>query len=250
LAAAPGPAADLRIDGLTVRYGQISALDNVAISVPAKTVVGVIGPNGAGKSTLVDAVCGFVGDVEGQISLGGQRIDQLPATKRARAGLRRTFQQGRAVADLTVGNFVRLYSRGQLSDAELQSTLGYFGLPPADQPISFVDVGTRRVLEVAACVAARPSVVFLDEPAAGLGSEETDALAQQLRGIPEFFGCSVVLIEHDVDMVANVCREITVLDFGRVIASGTPDEVLADQAVRTAYLGIDSDEGADGGLPV
>jgi branched-chain amino acid transport system permease protein len=250
LAATPSSAATLDIDGLTVRYGKIMALDSVSVSVPAATVVGVIGPNGAGKSTLVDAVCGFIDEFDGEISLDGRRIDQLSATKRARAGIRRTFQQGRAVAELTVGDFVRLYSSGQLSDGELDSTLGYFGLPPADQPISFVDVGTRRVLEVAACVAARPSVVFLDEPAAGLGAEETDALAEQIRGIPEFFGCSAVLIEHDVDMVANVCSEITVLDFGRVIASGTPEEVLADDTVQAAYLGVDVADGAAGDVSV
>jgi branched-chain amino acid transport system permease protein len=93
-------------------------------------------------------------------------------------------------------------------------------------------------------------VVFLDEPAAGLGAEETDALAEQIRGIPEFFGCSAVLIEHDVDMVANVCSEITVLDFGRVIASGTPEEVLADDTVQAAYLGVDVADGAAGDVSV
>jgi ABC-type branched-subunit amino acid transport system ATPase component len=98
-------------------------------------------------------------------------------------------------------------------------------------------------------VAARTAVVSLDEPAAGLGSEETDALAEQIRGIPAFFGCSVVLIEHDVDMVASVCSEISVLDFGSIIAHGGPDDVLADPAVRAAYLGVETGEDAAGDVP-
>ena len=127
----------------------------------------------------------------------------------------------------------------------MQEILGFFGLPPADQPIGFVDVGTRRVLEVAACVAARPVVAFLDEPAAGLGQEETDALAEHIREIPARFGCAVVLIEHDVDLVAAVSSHITVLEFGRVIAGGPPHEVLTNDAVKAAYLGIEPDDDLD-----
>ncbi len=228
----------LSLRELKVVYGSLTALDAVSIDVPERSVVGIIGPNGAGKSTFIDAVCGFIDNYSGSVLLQDKSIDQLNATKRARAGIRRTFQQGRAIAELSVGDYIRLYSPTSISTDEMQDILGFFGLPPADEPIQFVDVGTRRVLEVAACVAARPLVAFLDEPAAGLGSEETDALARQIREIPARFGCSIVLIEHDVELVASVCSHITVLDFGRIIASGPPDDVLSTEAVRAAYLGL------------
>jgi branched-chain amino acid transport system permease protein len=173
----------------------------------------------------------------GEVLLNGTSIDKLSAHRRARNGLRRTFQQGRAIPDLTVAQYVNLYSPKALDDVHMDELLGFFGLPPADQPIVFIDVGTRRVLEVAAAVASRPVVAFLDEPAAGLGSEQAAALGQRIREIPERFGCSVVLIEHNVELVANACSSITVLDFGIVIAEGTPDEVLHDPRVSSAYLG-------------
>jgi branched-chain amino acid transport system permease protein len=226
----------LEVDGVTVRFGALAALDSVDFAVPAGQVVGVIGPNGAGKSTLIDAVCGFVA-YDGSITLSGESIDGRTATARARAGVRRTFQQGRAIAELTVGEFVSLYCSSPPSSDELDELLGFFGLPPADQPIVFVDVGTRRILEVASAVAPRPVVAFLDEPTAGLGAEEAAALGARIKEIPARFGCSVVLIEHNVELVANICSHITVLDFGVVLARGTPAEVLADSRVGAAYLG-------------
>ena len=159
----------LGLHDLTVTYGSLKALDTVDLVVPDNSVVGIIGPNGAGKSTLIDAVCGFLDHYEGSVSLDGAIIDNRSATHRARAGVRRTFQQGRAIAELTTGDYIRLFSPNPIDDETLDETLGFFDLPPADEPIEFVDVGTRRVLEVAACVAARPLVAFLDEPAAGLG---------------------------------------------------------------------------------
>ena len=234
--ASSGDGPVLEIKGLTVRFGALAALDNVDFAVPAGAAVGVIGPNGAGKSTLIDAACGFV-SYDGSIFLRGDRIDRKTATARARAGLRRTFQQGRAISELTVGDFLNLYCSSRLTTAELDELIGFFGLPPADQPIVFIDVGTRRILEVAAAVASRPVVAFLDEPTAGLGAEEAAALGEHIREIPARFGCSVVLIEHNVEVVANVCSHITVFDFGVVLARGTPEQVLADSRVAAAYLG-------------
>lgn len=232
----------LQLKNLTVTYGALKALDSVDLVVPPNAVVGVIGPNGAGKSTLVDAVCGFVDRYSGTVLLSGRPIDGLSAAKRAQAGLRRTFQQGRTIAELTVADFVNLYSPNALDPTRMEELLGFFELPPADQPIVFIDVGTRRVLEVAAAVAARPVVAFLDEPAAGLGAEQAAALGNRIRDIPGRFGCSVVLIEHNVELVANACSHITVLDFGIVLAEGTPREVLANPRVAAAYLGEDIEE--------
>ena len=227
----------LDIKGLTVRYGALTALNNVDLSVPPRSVIGVIGPNGAGKSTLVDTVCGFVASYGGEISLNGTRLDAWSASMRARNGLRRTFQQGRAIPELTVGQYINLYSPKPIDAARMQEVLGFFELPPADQPIVFIDVGTRRILEVAAAVASRPVVAFLDEPAAGLGAEQAAALGERIKQIPARFESSVVLIEHNVELVANACSHITVLDFGLVIAKGTPSEVLNDPRVAAAYLG-------------
>ena len=225
-APAPPPAAEpageggapvLDIHDLTVRYGALTALDHVSLSVPAGAVVGVIGPNGAGKSTLIDAVTGYVANYSGSVTLEGTSVDHYSATKRARNGLRRTFQQGRAISELNVGDYINLYAHGHIDAATMNEVIGFFGLPPADQPIVFVDVGTRRVLEVAATVASRPVVAFLDEPAAGLGSDEAVTLARHIKEIPSRFGCSVVLIEHNIELVAEVCSHITVLDFGLVM---------------------------------
>ena len=234
------PASVLEVRGLTVRYGALTALSQVDVLVPESAVVGVIGPNGAGKSTLIDAVTGFVHHYGGTVLLRDRPIDALGATARARAGARRTFQQGRAIPELTVGQYVQLCTPHPLAAEEMRNLLGFFGLPPHDQPISFVDVGTRRVIEVAACVASRPAVAFLDEPAAGLGEQQSHDLAEQIREIPARFGTSVVLIEHDVALVAAVCSRITVLDFGLVIADGSPTEVLNDPRVASAYLGDDT----------
>jgi branched-chain amino acid transport system permease protein len=242
----------LQIRGLGVRYGALAALADVDLDVPSRTVVGVIGPNGAGKSTLIDAVTGFIAGYAGSITLDGQPIDDLSATGRAQAGLRRTFQQGRAIPELTVGQFITLATPKPLTAIELDELLGFFGLPPADEPISFIDVGTRRVLEVAACIASRPKVAFLDEPAAGLGHEQSVVLGRRIKEIPARFGCSVVLIEHDVALVAQASSTITVLDFGGVLASGTPEEVLANPLVTAAYLGDEVfttiDAGTTGGV--
>jgi branched-chain amino acid transport system permease protein len=231
----------LEVRGLEVRFGALAALSEVDLVVPPRAVVGLIGPNGAGKSTLVDAVGGFLRDYRGQVLLEGRPVDGLGATARAKAGLRRTFQQGRAIPELTVGEFVNVYVPRPLPPAELDELLGFFGLPPADEPIEFVDVGTRRVLEVAACVASRPRVALLDEPAAGLGESQSADLAERIRELPERYGCSVVLIEHDVELVARVCSRVTVLDFGIVLASGPPAQVLTDRNVASAYLGADVD---------
>jgi branched-chain amino acid transport system permease protein len=245
---ASGPSV-LQIRGLGVRYGALAALADVDLDVPSRTVVGVIGPNGAGKSTLIDAVTGFIAGYAGTITLDGQPIDHLSATGRAQAGVRRTFQQGRAIPELTVRQFITLATPKPLDATELDELLGFFGLPPADEPISFIDVGTRRILEVAACVASRPKVAFLDEPAAGLGHEQSVVFGQRIKEIPARFGCSVVLIEHDVALVVQASSSITVLDFGGVLASGTPDEVLANPLVTAAYLGDEVFTTTDAGMP-
>ncbi|MBN9078323.1 MAG: branched-chain amino acid ABC transporter ATP-binding protein [Rhizobiales bacterium 65-79] len=233
--AAPRPV--LSIENLTVRYGSVVALDRVNLAVPVGTVAGLIGPNGAGKSTFIDAVTGFLPSYEGSVRLGGEALDRLPAHLRARAGVRRTWQTNRIAPELTVGGYLALAAKG-LPETETRKLLAWLDCPDPETPVAKVDAGTRRLLDVAGVVAARPAIVLLDEPAAGQSHEETLRLGRRIAEIPELFGTAVLLVEHDMDLVRSVCAEVTVLDFGQVIASGPPARVLTDGTVKKAYLGI------------
>ncbi|MFC6354718.1 branched-chain amino acid ABC transporter ATP-binding protein/permease [Luethyella okanaganae] len=227
----------LVVKDLWVTFGRVKALSSVSLTVPENTIMGLIGPNGAGKSTLVDAISGFLPQHEGSVSLGGKTLDALSPTKRARLGLRRTFQQDRVPPSLTVEAYVRFVARRRLTATRISETLDFFGCPPARTRLASVDVGTRRLIEVAANVLARPRLLLLDEPAAGLSHEEHVDLGRRLMQVPARFGISVVLIEHDLDLVRSVCSTLTVLDFGRVLASGPQADILADPAVIKAYMG-------------
>jgi branched-chain amino acid transport system permease protein len=233
------PALELRALGHS--YGNVKVLQQVNLEVPERSVAALIGPNGAGKTTLIDCVSGFIRDYEGSVMLAGERIDSWSARKRARAGLRRSFQQDRAIPDLTVDQYVRMglsfEQRRELSAAELDELLAYFGCPSSRRLIAEVEVGARRLLEAVAAVAARPRVALLDEPAAGLSGAESAQLARQIAGIPGQFGSSVIVVEHDMDLVAEAASQVVVLDFGKVIARGAPREVMRDSTVVSAYLG-------------
>ncbi|WP_136616331.1 MULTISPECIES: ABC transporter permease subunit [Mesorhizobium] len=235
---AAGPA--LSVEKLTVRYGSVVALDGVNLTVTAGTVAGLIGPNGAGKSTFIDAVAGFLSSYEGSIKLGGKPLEGMPAHLRAREGVRRTWQTNRIAPELTVGGYLALAAKG-LSASETRAILGWLDCPDPNTLVVSVDAGTRRLLDVAGVVAARPAVLLLDEPAAGQSHEETLRLGQRIAEIPKLFGSAVLLVEHDMDLVRAVCSEVTVLDFGRVIASGPPAKVLDLGPVKKAYLGIEEE---------
>ncbi|MFJ4016019.1 MULTISPECIES: ABC transporter permease subunit [Microbacterium] len=227
----------LTVDGLTVQFGALTALDDVSFQVPAASIMGLIGPNGAGKSTFVDAISGFLPKHGGRVLLGDRDLAGLSPTRRARLGLRRTFQQDRVPPSLTVGAYVRFVARRRLAASDIDEVLEFFGCPPAGARLSSVDVGTRRLVEVAANVASRPRLLILDEPAAGLSHDEHLALAARLRELPARFGVALIIIEHDLDLVRSVCPTLTVLDFGRVLASGPQAEVLANPEVVKAYMG-------------
>lgn len=227
----------LTVEGLTVQFGALKALDDVSFQVPPASIMGLIGPNGAGKSTFVDAISGFLPKHGGRVLLGERDLAGLSPTRRARLGLRRTFQQDRVPPSLTVGAYVRFVARRRLAAADIDEVLEFFGCPPARARLSSVDVGTRRLVEVAANVVSRPRLLILDEPAAGLSHEEHLALAARLRELPARYGVALIIIEHDLDLVRSVCPTLTVLDFGRVLASGPQAEVLANPDVVKAYMG-------------
>ena len=248
------PAATLSIDGLTVRFGSVVAVDDVSMQVRPGEVVGLIGPNGAGKTTLIDAVSGFVPASAGAISLDDRRIDRLNATQRARLGLRRSFQSLELFEDISVEENIRAGSdqlasrRSWLTDLvwpghhDLPSTavaaVHAFELEPhLDVTPEELPYGRRRLVGIARTVASGPSVVMLDEPAAGLDENESAELARLIRRLADERNMGVLLVEHDVSLVMSTCDRVVVIDFGAVIASGTPAEIRVDPAVRDAYLG-------------
>jgi branched-chain amino acid transport system ATP-binding protein/branched-chain amino acid transport system permease protein len=243
--AEPPPAAKVRRDGapaLAVRgvgvtFGAVRAVDDMDLEVPAGSVVALIGPNGAGKSTFVNAVSGFVPAAAEDVSVQGRDVRGLAAHQRARAGLRRSFQHAQVAAGLTVGMYVRSAAGRRLSGEEVDAHLAWFGCPPADVHVSALDMATRRLLEVAGLAASGAAIVVLDEPAAGQSAAGSRRLGAAIAEIPRRSGSAVLLIEHDMDLVRATCDEVVVMDAGRLLARGTPSEVLSAPAVVRAYLG-------------
>ncbi|MCY4664406.1 MAG: ATP-binding cassette domain-containing protein [Acidimicrobiaceae bacterium] len=232
---ATGTTTVLDIQRVSVSYGAIRALADVSLSIPEGAFVGLIGPNGAGKSTLVDALSGFLPSHTGRILLGGEDITDLPPRKRAVRGLRRTFQQGHTPRDLTVGDYLALASAG--ADTPAAEALDWFSLPAAPTPIAALDVGSRRILEVCGALIARPRVALLDEPTAGLAGPDREMFVEALAAVTARLGGTVLLIENDSDAVVSLCGSAAVLDFGQLIATGSPQQVLEDPKVIAAYLG-------------
>jgi len=226
----------LETAGVRVRYGQVVALAGVDVAVRPGSVHGLVGPNGSGKTTFIDAVTGFVA-AEGDVRLDGASLRGMAAHRRAAAGLRRTFQQQSASEELSIAQYLRLAAGGSLDAWMTAEALEVVGAADATTRIGELDVGARRLVEVMGAVAARPAVVLLDEPAAGLGPEASAELAAHIASIPARYGCAVVVVEHDMQLVHRACDEVTVLDYGSVLAHGAPQEVLQQERVVTAYLG-------------
>ena len=231
--------AALRVEHLTVRYGGVVAVDDVTLTVPGGSVVGLIGPNGAGKTSLIDAVAGFA-PATGAVRLAGRRVDRLAPHARIRAGMGRTFQSLELYDDLSVEENVsvaavgsRWVDRGEAAARTLEQ-LGAGGL--RDRPAGELSQGERQLVSIARAQVAEPSVLLLDEPAAGLDTTESRWLGERIREIGAS-GAGVLLVDHDVALVLDVCDHVVVLDFGRVIAEGTADEIRANRAVADAYLG-------------
>ncbi|MDN4474005.1 branched-chain amino acid ABC transporter ATP-binding protein/permease [Demequina zhanjiangensis] len=238
---APVPAASdnvlLEVKDLRVEFGAVVALSDVTMQLHEGEILGLIGPNGAGKSTFVDSLTGFLPHHTGSVTLDGVELDSLAPHKIARAGLRRTFQQDRVPSTMTVGAYARFVGGKEVDEDLIDEVLAFFGCPGTQAPLQMVDVGTRRLIEVAANIAAGPKLLLLDEPAAGLSHEEHVAFADRLRAVPERFGVSLLIIEHDLDLVRSVCSNLVVLNFGQVLATGRQEDVLANPEVLKAYMG-------------
>ena len=231
----------LVLDRIGVRYGGVIALDNVSLDVEPGRTVGLIGPNGAGKTTLINATTGIATLSSGSIALGGTRIDGEPPHRIARAGIARTYQNIRLFGKLDVRTNLAAgaYAQpGALSDDGARSLLERAGVGhlDLDATASALPYGDQRRLEIARALAAQPSILMLDEPAAGMNPTETAHLVKTISALAQT-GIGILLIEHDMTLVRAACDSVVVLNFGEVLARGTPAEIALDPAVIEAYLG-------------
>jgi branched-chain amino acid transport system ATP-binding protein len=224
-------------EGLTRRYGGFAALDDVAIALRPGEIRGLIGPNGAGKSTLMDMLSGRGAPLSGRVRLFGRDISALPARQRRRAGLARSFQKTNIFPDLTVAEQIGLATSAAEIDnsGEVMDALGLTAL--RDRRAADISHGDQRRLDVALALVGRPRVLLLDEPAAGLTMAESLNLALLLRELAARWQVTVLIVEHDMEVIFSICSHLTVLQLGRILAEGTPEQVRSMPEVITAYLG-------------
>jgi sulfate-transporting ATPase len=250
----------LTIEGLTVRFGAVVAVNDVSLTVAPGEIVGLIGPNGAGKTTLIDAVSGFVRPAAGTVRLDDDDLLAMKASRRVRAGVTRSWQSLELFEDIDVLENLQIAAESSRW-SWVQNLRGFirpgkaFLTPVAQTAVvdfklaetlhqlpSDLAYSQRRLVGIARAVALGPSILLLDEPAAGLSMFESQELSSLLRRLAESWGIGILLVEHDVEMVMSVCDRVVVLDFGRKIAEGTPAQVRKSSAVVNAYLGVPSDE--------
>src|SRR5260221_2493857 len=254
----------LLAEGVTIRFGGLTAVDDATIEVPEGGFIGLIGPNGAGKTTLFNTVSGFITPTRGRIAFEGRDITSMPASARARLGIGRTFQKLELFGRMTVFDNLMVAAESAESRLDIvsdilslprrhseesrcaliaQAMLNALGLEWArDRRAADLPVGHARILELGRALCTRPKLMLLDEPSSGLDSDETKAFGALLKRVNKDMGVSILLVEHDMDLVMDVCKALYVLDFGRLIAHGTPKEIVKDPAVRAAYLGEEDDE--------
>jgi len=232
----------IEINELTVRFGGVVPIDGMNATMEVG-VNGLIGPNGAGKTTFFNVLSGFVRPSQGSVTAFGENLLAMPAFRRVRWGLRRTFQTEQAVSEMTVFENVLLVleqSGAPMSSrrTDVLDAVEFVGLGPViSRPVGELGAAERRLVEVARAVVGKPRLVLLDEPGAGLPDEETAALGEVITQIPGRTGALTILVDHDMDLVGATCTHAAVLDFGHVIAQGPTSQVLNDRRVMAAYLG-------------
>jgi branched-chain amino acid transport system ATP-binding protein len=253
----------LEVEDVVVQFGGVTAVDGAGFAAESGRVTGLIGPNGAGKTTCFNVISGLQRPTSGRVRFDGRDITRLPVHRRARRGIGRTFQRLEAFGSLSVRDNVRAaldIHRGvsaifRAGADDVDALLERVGIADsAHERADSIPTGTARLLELARCLATRPRLLLLDEPSSGLDEAETDAFGELLAGLATE-GRSVLMVEHDMDLVMEVCEVIHVLDFGKVIASGSPVEIRGNGRVQEAYLGYADEQDVTqelapaGGLP-
>ena len=248
----------LEAENLSIQFGGLKALQELSFSIPEKTVFSIIGPNGAGKTTVFNMLTGVYQPTSGNISFEGRSIVGLKPYQVTQRGIARTFQNIRLFSELTVLENVKIAFHYHVKYGLIESVLRigrYFREEEAIEEESFkllkifhledkanevaknLPYGAQRRLEIARALAAKPKLLLLDEPAAGMNPQETKELMDMIRWIRHEFGLTILLIEHDMSLVMGICERIYVLEYGEVIAQGTPDEIKQNPEVIRAYLG-------------
>lgn len=254
---APGPWGHLEADGIRKQFAGVVAIEDLTLEVHPGEIVGLIGPNGAGKTTFFNCITGFSAPTRGRVRLDGVDVTGWPPAARARAGMARTFQQAKLFGHLSVRENLLLGRHRHYGASALQAALRTpraraaeaaaaasveavaerCGLTEVlDAPVVELSYGTQRMVEVTRALASEPAVLLLDEPAAGMDTAESAYFGELLRRVSGQAG-SILLVEHDVPLVLAVCHRIYVLEFGRLIAAGTAEEIRTDERVRAAYFG-------------
>ncbi len=249
----------LELDSISQEFGGLRALDTVNISIEEREIFGIIGPNGAGKTTLFNIITGIYVPTEGQLIFKEQRLNNLPAYAIARLGIGRTFQNIRLFNKLSVLDNVRVGSHGVTKTGFFAGMLGLPAsrreereiLASSRQLLSLVGLagkeqeyaenlsyGEQRRLEIVRAMALKPTLLLLDEPAAGMNAGEKEELMQLIRQIRDEHKITIILVEHDMNLVMNICERIAVLNYGQKIAQGTPEEIRNNDQVIESYLGV------------
>ena len=258
------PVLDVR--NLGIDFGGLTAVDGFNITVGPTEISGLIGPNGAGKTTIFNLLTGVYQPTRGSVLINGVDIKGMPTHKVNRLGIARTFQNIRLFTDMTALDNVKVgmhhdikcsflssllhlpsyYKAEKKANEKAMELLDFMGLADvADVKAGSLPYGVQRRLEIVRALATNPSIILLDEPAAGMNPSETTELMHQIRRIRDTFHIAIFLIEHDMNLVMNVCEAIAVVNYGRLIAKGTPDEIRANPAVIEAYLGKEDSADAE-----